>query len=197
VSRVVHYRLHGASSEQLEQVEQQFGALAAAREWRGDSPWVATPRSPELFAMEYLRHVREEEGDGVTAAGFLRLAGDETDALVLVVFLRDLSEEHGIRVSVRDEDHPLSKLRYLEFHGGRLPSGNSLEQLLSRRGGNKKVDGRAITFYAPSHPLNAGRGDEGVRWGYQVGGMRAFAPTLLEAEREALKILRALRRLGS
>ena len=191
MSRVVHYRLHSVTSEQLERVEEQFAALAGAREWRGDAPWVATQRSTELFAMEYLRHVREEEGAGVSAAGFLRLAGDET------VFLRDVSEEHGVRVSVRDEDHPLSKLRYLEFHGGRLPSGNSLEQLLSRRGVNKKVDGRAITFYAPSHPLNAGRADEAVRWGYQVGGMRAFAPTLLEAEREALKILRALRHLGS
>jgi hypothetical protein len=197
MARFVHYRAHGLSAELQITVSEQFAALRAARPWRGQPPWIATERSSSLFEMEYLRHVREEEGDSVGAAGFFKLEGDETDALVLVLFLRDLSAEHGVRVAVRDADHPLSKLRYLEFRGGAMPSGNSLEQLLSRRPMTKKVDGRPIAFYAPSHPLNARRAGEPYRWGYRVGAIRAFAPTLLEAEREAMKLHRALSHLGA
>ena len=197
MSRVVQYRVHGLREGQDEALDGAFAGLRRARTWRGDPPWLARPGSTSLFEMEFLRHVREEEGEGVDAAGFFELQGDETDVLVLVLFLRDLSADLGLRVSVRDPDHPLSKLRYLEFRGGVLPSGNSLEQLLSRRPMTKKVDGRPIAFYAPSHPLNARHPDQPVRWGYRVGTIRAFAPTLLEAEREALRLHRALSHLGA
>jgi hypothetical protein len=197
MARFVHYRVHGLDLERQATVSEQFAGLRAARTWRGEPPWIATEGSSTLFEMEYLRHVREEEGRTVSAAGFFKLEGDETDVLVLVLFLRDLSAEHGVRVAVRDADHPLSKLRYLEFRGGALPSGNSLEQLLSRRPMTKKVDGRRIAFYAPSHPLNARHSDEPTRWAYRVGAIRAFAPTLLEAEREAMKLHRALSHLGA
>jgi hypothetical protein len=195
VARVLHYRIFGISTEQQAAVEQQFEELAAVRSWRGDAPWVATDGSRQLFEMEFLRHVQEAEGSEIKAAGFLRSAGDETDILILMLFLRDLSTEHGVRVSVRDDDNPLAKLRYLEFRGGQMPSGNALEDLLSRRVVIKKVDGQAISFYSPSHPMNARQMDDGGRWGYGVYGIRAHAPTLLEAEREALKILRAMRHL--
>ncbi|MGH7912464.1 MAG: hypothetical protein ACREQM_20780 [Candidatus Dormibacteraceae bacterium] len=197
MSRVVHYRVHGLREGQEGAVAAAFAELRRARTWRGEPPWLALPGSSSLFETEFLRHVRKEEGERVAAAGFFVLRGDETDALVLVVFLRDLSAEQGVRVSVRDPDHPLSKLRYLEFRGGVLPSGNVLEELLSRRPLTKKVDGRPIAFYAPSHPLNARRSGEPVRWGYRVGQIRAFAPTLLEAEREAMKLHRALSHLGA
>lgn len=192
MARVVHYRMYGLSADRQERVEEQVEALAASRTWRSDEPWVATDRSRGLFEMEYLRHVREEDGSQVGAAGFLKAGGDETDVLILVLFLRDLSAEHGVRVLMRDDDNPLAKLRYLEFRGGIMPSGNELEELLSRRPVIKKVDGKSISFYSPSHPVNAGE----ARWGYGVYGLRAFAPTLLEAEREALKIIRAMRHLG-
>jgi hypothetical protein len=193
VPRVIHHRLYGLTPEQQERVGEQFEQLGAVREWRGDVPWVATDASSKLFEMEYLRHVREEEGEQVSGAGFIRTGGDETDVLALMLFLRDLSAEHMVRASVRDDDNPLGKLRQLEFSGGLMPSGNRLEELLSRGVVIKKVDGQQISFYSPSHPLNAEQPD---RWGYRIFGIRAFASTLLEAEREALKILRAMRRLG-
>jgi hypothetical protein len=196
VARVVHHRLHGLPAERLDRVQTQFERLSDTRSWRGDQPWVASDRSSGLFEMEYLRHVREAEGAAVSAAGFLKTGGDETDVLVLTLFLRDLSAEYGLRVVLRDEDNPLAKLRYLEFQRGRLPSGNSLEEMLTRRPVIKKVEGEAIMFYPPAHRLNAHAPARPAQWGYALCGLRAYAPTLLEAEREALKILRAMRRLG-
>lgn len=196
MARVLHHRVHGLPSNRLERLEGQFAQLAASRTWRGDAPWTANDRSTGLFESEYLSHVREAEGSEVTAAGFLKTGGDETDALVLMLFLRDLSAEYGVRVVWRDEDNPLAKLRYLEFRHGRLPSGNSLEELLSRRAVIKKVEGQAIMFYPPAHRLNHHAPARPAQWGYALCGLRAYAPTLLEAEREALKILRAMRHLG-
>jgi hypothetical protein len=196
VARVLHHRIHGLPGERLERLHTQFEQLADSRGWRGDRPWVATDRSTALFETEYLEHVREAEGSGIAAAGFLRTGGDETDALVLMLFLRDLSAEYGVRAVWRDEDNPLAKLRSLEFRHGRLPSGNSLEELLSRRAVIKKVDGQAIQFYPPAHRLNRQAPARPAQWGYALCGLRAYAPTLLEAEREALKILRAMRHLG-
>ena len=40
--RVVQYRVHGLPADRLERVHEQFAALAAAREWRGDAPWLAS-----------------------------------------------------------------------------------------------------------------------------------------------------------
>jgi hypothetical protein len=180
----------------LGRVEAQFARLAGARTWRGEAPWIATDRSHGLFEMEFLRHVRESEGEEISAAGFIKVGGDETDVLVLMLFLRDLSAEYGIRSILRDEDNPLAKLRYLEFRRGRLPSGNSLEEMLARRAVIKKVDGQAIMFYPPAHRLNMNAPARPAQWGYGLCGLRAYAPTLLEAEREALKILRAMGHLG-
>jgi len=196
VARVLHHRIHGLPTERLERLHLQFDKLAATRSWRGDRPWVASDRSTGLFEMEYLSHVREAEGAQIAAAGFFKTGGDETDPLVLMLFLRDLSAEYGSRVVWRDEDNPLAKLRYLEFRHGRLPSGNSLEELLSRRAVIKKVDGQPILFYPPAHRLNRHAPARPAQWGYALCGLRAYAPTLLEAEQEALKILRAMRRLG-
>jgi hypothetical protein len=194
--RIVHYRLYGLPSDLHSQVESQFRELGEVRDWRGSKPWVATDSSRSLFETEYLRHLRQIEGAEISGGGFLKAAGDETDVLVLTLFLRDLSSQHGIRISIRDDDHPLAKLRSLQFSGGRMPSGNTLEDLLSRRVVIKRIGGRSISFYSPSHPLNAGS-STGYRWGYGVFGLRAYAPTLLEAEREALKILRAMEHLES
>jgi hypothetical protein len=196
VARVIHHRLHGLPAARLERVQDQFEKLALARSWRGDKPWTATNRSNGLFEMEYLRHARQAEGTDVSAAGFLKTGGDETDVLVLTLFLRDLSAEYGVRVVLKDEDNPLAKLRYLEFRHGRLPSGNSLEEMLARRAIIKKVEGEAIMFYPPAHRLNNHAPARPSQWGYALCGLRAYAPTLLEAEGEALKILRAMRRLG-
>ena len=177
-------------------MHEQVAALASAREWRGDSPWLASDRSNGLFEMEFLRHQRAADGEGLSAAGFIKLAGDELDALILTLFVRDLSAEYGVRTVLRDEDNPIAKLRYLEFRHGRLPSGNSLEEMFARRPVIKKVMGQAIMFYPPAHRLNTHAPARPAQWGYGLCGLRAYAPTLLEAEREALKILRAMRHLG-
>ena len=194
--RVLHYRIHNLPEDLFKRVESQFETLAAARDWRSGPPWFASRRSLGLFEMEYFRHLVGAEGQDVSLAGFLKLNGDETDALVMTLFLRDLSAEHGIRTVLRDEDHPLTKLRYLEFRAGKLPSGNSLEEMLARRPVIKKVDGQAIMFYPPSYRLHSQAPPGQTRWGYSLYGLRAYAPSLLEAEQEALKILRGLRHLG-
>jgi hypothetical protein len=194
--RVLHYRLHGLPEQRLERVHAQFEALAAARTWRCGTPWVASARSTGLFEMEYFRHMRIEEKENLSAAGFVKMAGDETDALIITIFMRDLSAEYAIRVAMKDEDHPLAKLRRLEFHNGRLPSGQSLEEVLAKRPVIKKVEGERIFFYPPTFRLHS-QGPPSPEWAYALCGIRAYAPTLLEAEQEALKILRGFGHLGT
>jgi len=194
VRRVLHYRLHALPEQRLERVHAQFEALAAARTWRCDPPWLASPYSRGLFEMEYFRHLRDEEPD-VVAAGFVKMAGDETDALIVAIFIRDLSAEYGIEASMKDEDHPLAKLRRLEFQSGRLPTGQALEDVLAKRPVIKKVEGERIFFYPPTFRLHS-QGPPSPEWAYALCGIRAYAPTLLEAEQEALKILRGFGHLG-
>lgn len=145
--------------------------------------------------MEYFRHLRADEGAPLSAAGFVKMAGDETDALIITIFMRDLSAEHRARTSIRDEDHPLAKLRHLDFQLGHLPSGQSLEDLLAKRPVIKKVENERILFYPPTFRLHS-MSPPSPEWAYSLCGMRAYAPTLLEAEQEALKILRGLGHLG-
>ena len=193
--RVVHYRLEGIREQDLERLHAQFESLAEARTWRCNPPWIASLYSRGLFEMEYFRHLRNEE-PSVGAAGFVKMAGDETDALIIAIFIRDLSAEYGIKASMKDEDHPLAKLRKLEFQAGRLPSGRALEDVLAKRPVIKKVEGERIFFYPPTFRLHS-QGPPSPEWAYALCGIRAYAPTLLEAEQEALKILRGFGHLGA
>ena len=195
MQRVLHYRLHGLAEQRLERVHAQFESLAAARTWRCDPPWVASSNSRGLFEMEYFRHLRSDDQADVTAAGFVKMAGDETDALMITIFMRDLSAEYAIGTSLRDEDHPLAKLRRLEFESGRLPTGQTLEDVLAKRPVIKKVEGERIFFYPPTFRLHS-QGPPSPEWAYALCGIRAYAPTLMEAEQEALKILRGFGHLG-
>jgi hypothetical protein len=195
VQRVVHYRLEGLREQDLERVHAQFESLAGARTWRCDPPWIASSYSRGLFEMEYFRHLRNEE-PAVVASGFVKMAGDETDALIIAIFMRDLSAEYGIKVSMRDEDHPLAKLRRLDFQAGRLPTGQALEDVLAKRPVIKKVLGERIFFYPPTFRLHS-QGPPSPEWAYALCGIRAYAPTLLEAEQEALKILKGFGHLGA
>lgn len=195
MARVLHYRLYGLPEHRLERVHEQFDALAAARVWRSGRPWIASPQSRGLFEMEYFRHLKNEEGRQLSAAGFLKLAGDETDALIISIFMRDLSAEHGVGTAIRDPDHPLAKLRHLDFQHGRLPSGQSLEDVLAKRPVIKKVEGERIMFYPPTFRLHS-MSPPSPEWAYALCGIRAYAPTLLEAEQEALKILKGFGHLA-
>ena len=194
--RVLHYRLDGLPEHRLERVHEQFEGLGDARAWRCGTPWIASSQSRGLFEMEFFRHLRNAESGALSAAGFVKMAGDETDALIITIFMRDLSAEYGIRTSIRDEDHPLLKLRRLDFTRGRLPSGQSLEDVLAKRPVIKKVEGERIFFYPPTFRLHS-QGPPSPEWAYALCGIRAYAPTLMEAEQEALKILRGLGHLGS
>ncbi|HSO93709.1 MAG TPA: hypothetical protein VLS53_04480 [Candidatus Dormibacteraeota bacterium] len=194
MQRVVHYRIEGLPEQHLERVHAQFEALASARTWRCNPPWIASSYSRGLFEMEYFRHLRNEEPN-VAAAGFMKMAGDETDELIIAIFMRDLSAEYGITTSMRDEDHPLAKLRRLEFQTGRLPTGQALEDVLAKRPVIKKVEGERIFFYPPAFRLYS-QGPPSPEWAYALCGIRAYAPTLMEAEQEALKILRGFGHLS-
>lgn len=196
MARVLHYRLYGLPEHRLEQLHEQFDALGQARTWRSGKPWIASSQSRGLFEMEYFRHLKNDEGPRLSAAAFMKMAGDETDALIISIFMRDLSAEHGIRTSITDEDHPLAKLRRLDFQNGRLPSGRSLEDVLAKRPVIKKVEGERIFFYPPTFRLHS-QSPPSPEWAYSLCGMRAYAPTLLEAEQEALKILRGFGHLGA
>ena len=196
MARVLHYRLYGMPEHRLERLHDQFGVLASARGWRCGEPWVASSQSRGLFQMEFFRHLKNEEGKGLSAAGFVKMAGDETDALIITIFMRDLSAEYRIHTSIRDEDHPLAKLRRLDFASGRLPSGQSLEDVLAKRPVIKKVEGERIFFYPPTFRLHS-MSPPSPEWAYALCGMRAYAPTLLEAEQEELKILRGIGHLGA
>ncbi|HYM67162.1 MAG TPA: hypothetical protein VEW68_07720, partial [Patescibacteria group bacterium] len=187
--RVLHYRLYGLPDHRLELVHEQFDSMARARTWRAGAPWIASAQSRGLFEMEFFRHLRQEESVALSAAGFMKMAGDETDALMVAILIRDLSLELGIRASIRDQDHPLAKLRRLDFVSGRLPGGQTLEEMLAKRPVIKKVSGERIFFYPPTFRLHS-QSPPSPEWAYALCGMRAYAPTLLEAEREALKILR-------
>jgi len=145
--------------------------------------------------MEFFRHLTLEDVVGTGAAGFVKMAGDETDALILAIFMRDLSAEYGIKTTLKDDDHPLAKLRRLEFDHGRLPSGHTLEEILAKRPVIKKVQGERILFYPPTFRLHS-QSPPSPEWAYALFGIRAYAPTLLEAEQEALKILKGFGHLA-
>jgi len=196
VARVLHYRLHGLAEHRIERIHEEFDLLAGARAWRCGQPWIASSQSRGLFEMEYFRHLSNDEGRTLSAAGFVKMAGDETDALIITIFMRDMGAEHKIRTSIRDEDHPLAKLRRLDFESGRLPRGQSLEDVLAKRPVIKKVEGERIFFYPPTFRLHS-MSPPSPEWAYALCGMRAYAPTLLEAEQEALKILRGFGHLGA
>ena len=107
-----------------------------------------------------------------------------------------MDRQYRIRTSIRDEDHPLLKLRRLDFDAGRLPRGQSLEEVLAKRPVIKKVEGERILFYPPTFRLHS-MSPPSPEWAYALCGIRAYAPTLLEAEQEALKILRGFGHLAT
>ena len=195
MARVLHYRMFELAEHHRERLHEQFDLRAEARSCRCGQPWIASSQSRGLFEMEFFRHLMNQEDQHLSAAGFVKMAGDETDALIMAIFMRDLSAEYNIRTSIRDEDHPLAKLRHLDFRFGRLPSGQSLEDVLAKRPVIKKVEGERIFFYPPTFRLHS-MSPPSPEWAYALCGIRAYAPTLLEAEQEALKILRGFGHLG-
>jgi len=205
MARVIHVRVHRLEKEDREALHERFATLAACREWRDQSPWLADAQSSDLFGQLYFAdaaaHADQERPElgSLSAATFLRVIGDETDALALVFMLRDLSERFGVRISLRDPDNPIAKLRCIDLRGGRLLDGRALETILVRRPIFKRLRGGGrIEMYPPRALGSAfgtvdGNDQERRTWSFLVHGMRDSRPSFLEAEAEAMRIWRGLR----
>ena len=207
MGRVIHVRVRGLQAEDREAFHDRFRRLAELREWRGDVPWLADARSRDLFSMEFFRHAEiaaEAEAarlGPLSAAGFVRLRGDETDALALLFVLRSLSEEFGAAITIRDPDNPIAKLRSIDLAGGLLGDGAPVEAILVARPIYKRLPGAVIEMYPPralgfAFGTVEGGDPERRSWSFLVHGMRASADSFLEAEAEAMRIYRGLRFLG-
>jgi hypothetical protein len=205
MARVIHVRVHGVAPRDRDALQQRFDHLAASREWRDQTPWLADAKSRDLFAQLYFAEAAELEArerpewGALSAATFLRVIGDETDALALVFMLRDLSERFGVRIAIRDPDNPIAKLRSIDMQGGRLPGGGALESILVRRPIFKRLRGGGRIEMYPPRALGSAfgtvEGTDGERrtWSFLVHGMRDSRPSFLEAEAEAMRIWRGLR----
>ena len=204
MGRVIHVRVHGLPAGRRDAAQARFAELARGRDWRDGEPWLADDRSPDLFPQLFFDDQRAESfrrapgGEPLSAATFIRVLGDETDALAVLFIFRDLSERFGVRVELRDPDNPIAKLRRVELDAGRLAGGLPLESRLVRRPIFKKLrDGRRIELFPPhalstafGTPDGPGPGHRG--WSFLVAGMRGHAPDFFEAEAEAMRIRRGL-----
>jgi hypothetical protein len=207
MGRVLHIRIHGLDPSDRGALQARFEELAETRDWRGDRPWLADASTRDLFRSLFFDDARSAarrevpEAGPLSAAGFVRLNRDETDALALLFILRELSERFDVQVQLRDPDNPIAKLRHIELCGGLLPGGAQLEAVLVARPIYKRLPGAVIEMYPP-RALGSAFGtveatDERRRnWSFLVHGMRATAPTFLEAEAEAMRIYRGLRFLS-
>jgi len=186
----------------------RFTELVRRREWRDGHPWLADAHSPDLLPQLFFDDQRaassrqEPEAGPLSAATFIRVLGDETDALAVLFIFRDLSERYDLWVEMRDLDNPIAKLRRIEMDRGRLPGGRPLEDVLVRRPIFKKLrDGRRIELFPPralasAYGVSDGRDPDHRGWSFMVAGMRGEAPDFFEAEAEAMRMHRGLDSLG-
>jgi hypothetical protein len=207
MSRVIQLRVRSLAEDVREAMQQRFGELVAGREWRDGTPWLADHRSrdllPQLFfhqAQVEARSVADERP--LSAATYVRIAGDEADALALAFIARDLSERFSSEVELRDPDNPIAKLRRIELLDGRLANGKQLETILVRRAIYRRMpDGSRMEMIPPHGRRSAfGQtvGDDSERsWSFIVHDIRIVEPTFLDAEAEAMRIFRGLRALPS
>ena len=205
MARVIHVRVRGVAADDRERLQTRFTELISGREWRDQLPWLADSCSTDLFGQLFFEQAlaadlsEDLQRSDLSAAGFIRVAGDETDALALVFVLRDLSERFSCRVGIRDPDNPIAKLRTVDLVNGRLADRRSLESILVRRPIFKRMrDGNRIEMYPPRALGSAfgtldGADGERRAWSFLVHGMRDSRPSFLEAEAEAIRMWRGLR----
>jgi hypothetical protein len=206
MGRVIHVRVRGLDPSRRDAAQARFEELVRRREWRDGHPWLADDRSaglfPQLFFDDQKTAIARQEpvAAPLSAATFIRVLGDETDALAVLFVFRDLSERFGLSVELRDPDNPIAKLRRVELEMGRLPGGRPLEAIMVRRSIFKKLpDGRRIELFPPRALAAAYgvAGDPNHRgWSFLVAGMRGEAPDFFEAEAEAMRMRRGLDSLG-
>lgn len=198
MGRVVHYRLLNPGRATAAGWAEAVSRFAATRTWRGEAMWLATDSSRGLFESEYLRHLRLDNLDPVLGAGFVKVKGDETDALAVCFGLLGLTAEHGGRVLVDDLENPIRKQRRLEFIEGMVSGPRTMDELMVAGPIFKRMPSVTITFYPPRYRGRTLPGPTSPpgQWGFALQGMRAAAGGFLEAEAEAMRIYRGLQAIG-
>ena len=196
MGRVVRYRLLNPGRATVAAWEEAVRRFSATRAWREGDMWLATDGSRGLFESEYLRHLRRESPDPVLGAGFVKVEGDETDALAVCFGLLRMTAEQGGRVLLDDPDNPIRKQRRLEFIEGEVSGPKTIDELMVAGPIFKRLPQATITFYPPRY---RGRTLPGPttppgQWGFALHGMRAAAGGFLEAE--AMRIYRGLQAIG-
>jgi hypothetical protein len=207
MSRVIHVRVRGVEPRARDAIQRRFDGLVAGREWRQGTPWLADARSrdilPQLFfdqAQAEARAARDQRP--LSAATFVRIEGDEADALALTFIARDLSERFAVEVELRDPDNPIAKLRHVQLASGRLPTGAALESILVQRAIFRRMpDGSRMEMIPPRARGSAfGRAvgeDAHIGWSFIVHDIRIVDSSFLGAEAEAMRIFRGFRALPS
>jgi hypothetical protein len=198
MGRVIFYRLlnsgHGSSTSWSEAVDR----FAGTREWRSEPMWLATDSSRSLFRSEYLRHLRLDSGEPLAGAGFVKVVGDETDALAVSFGLLGMGQELGGRIVVEDPDNPIRKQRQVELIDGVVHGPQSIDELMVAGPILKRLPSGTITFYPPRYRGRTmpGPASPPGRWRFSLQGMHAEAAGFLEAEAEAMRIYRGLQAIG-
>ncbi len=198
MARVVHYRLLNVGRGTATSWSEAVDRFAITRAWRTEPMWLATDHSPGLFQSEYLRHLRLDTIEPVVGAGFVKVAGDETDALAISFGLLRIGRELGGRVVVDDPDNPIRKQRLMELVEGAVVGPQTIDDLMVSGPIFKRMPGATITFYPPRHrgATMPGPASPAGWWSFSIQGMRDQAPGFLEAEAEAMRIYRSLRAIG-
>ncbi|HEY6538975.1 MAG TPA: hypothetical protein VI138_08075 [Candidatus Dormibacteraeota bacterium] len=148
--------------------------------------------------MEYLRHLRLEGLEPIFGAGFVRLAGDETDALAIHFGLLQLTGRLGGRAVIDDPDNPIRKQRQLAVVEGEVSGSQSIDDVMVSGPIFKRLPGGTITFYPPRYrgATLPGPASSPGWWSFAIQGMQDHAPGFLEAEAEAMRIYRSLQAIG-
>ncbi|HEX4579731.1 MAG TPA: hypothetical protein VH498_06980, partial [Candidatus Dormibacteraeota bacterium] len=128
MSRVIHVRVRGIAPDACDAIHRRFDGLVAGREWRQGTPWLADASSRDILPQLFFDQAQAEaraalDQPALSAATFVRIEGDEADALALTFIARDLSERFAAEVELRDPDNPIAKLRHIELASGRLHNG--------------------------------------------------------------------------
>ncbi|MDQ6856829.1 MAG: hypothetical protein M3Z57_07135, partial [Candidatus Dormibacteraeota bacterium] len=157
----------------------------------------------QLFFDQALAEARTTGDERpLSAAGFVRVAGDEADALALAFIARDISERFSAELELLDRDNPIAKLRRVELVDGRLRNGRPLESILVRRVIYRRMPDGSRMEMIPPHGRGSAFGrpvgaDSEGSWSFVVHDIRIVDQSFLDAEAEAMRIFRGFRALTS
>lgn len=207
MSRVIQLRIRGLDDVTRVQVQRRFGELVGGRDWRDGTPWLADHASRGILPQLFFDQARAEAAAALddrqlNAATFVRISGDEADALALAFIARDISDRFGAEVEMRDPDNPIAKLRLVELVRGRLRNGNPLESILVQRAIYRRMPDGSRMEMIPPHGRGSAFGQPVGRhsepsWSFIVHDIRVVEHSFLAAEAEAMRIFRGFRALPS